>query len=265
MQGDIAKHNCAACVTAPPLGKVLLGNRSAESSDGAAQPGSSQPQDLHQDSNPSWSHSTSAAAPGAPVCNCLQAHSFLGVLREQRQLQTTPKRRQRALNEEDRNQPLHCSLSRATCRTSCPPPPFDRDPHHALVCSLQLLELLLQHQAAAQNLAVLLVTLTDASAATAQLEGEGVFLFIDLRQLRRQILSQELKHFCDSKTVFHVTEGKNSIENVGAATVPLSKVLQQQLVARSPAQVALKHPHDVQDCSLLLSSLPELHLWKWLT
>lgn len=173
--------------------------------------------------------------------------------------------RQRALNEEDRSQPLHCSLSRATCRTSCPPPPFDRDPHHALVRSLQLLELLLQHQAAAQNLAVLLVTLTDASAATAQLEGEGVFLFIDLRQLRRQILSQELKHFCDSKTVFHVTEGKNSIENVGAATVPLSKVLQQQLVARSPAQVALKHPHDVQDCSLLLSSLPELNLWKWLT
>lgn len=54
-------------------------------------------------------------------------------------------------------------------------------PHHALVCSLQLLELPLEHQAAVQDLAVVLVALTGAPTAPSELEGEGIFLLKNLR------------------------------------------------------------------------------------
>lgn len=57
----------------------------------------------------------------------------------------------------------------------------DNHPYHALVCRLQLLELPLKHQAAVQNLIVVLMALTDIPTVTTQLEGEGIFLFKDLR------------------------------------------------------------------------------------
>lgn len=77
-------------------------------------------------------------------------------------------------------------LSGAICSKFCTLLHPEEDPYHALVCRLQLLELPFKHQAAVQNLIVVLVTITDVSTATTQLEGEGIFLFKYLRELRRE-------------------------------------------------------------------------------
>ena len=73
------------------------------------------------------------------------------------------------------------AVSEAVCNKLFPPLHQDHHPYHALVCRLQLLELPLKHQAAVQNLIVVLMALTDVPTATAQLEGEGIFLLKDLR------------------------------------------------------------------------------------
>lgn len=129
---------------------------------------------------------TSAATPAVPVCNCLsEAHSFLGVLLEQHLLQTAPERKHERMADSTE---LGGSKAATTphsqwthLRKLSSPLHQDDRPYHALVCRLQLLELPLKHQAAVQDLTVVLMALTDVPTATAQLEGEGVFLFKDLR------------------------------------------------------------------------------------
>lgn len=75
----------------------------------------------------------------------------------------------------------NAAVSGAICSKLFPPLHQDDHPYHALVCRLQLLELPLKHQAAVQNLIVVLMALSDVPIATTQLEGEGIFLLKDLR------------------------------------------------------------------------------------